>query len=210
LSTRQPVREHFQRKASSFDDLYEDERFPQRFLRPGLFARREFARAVVASYDRPRVLDVGCGSGRFGEFAFAAGAAEYVGVDFAEPMLALARERLAPFENRVHLLQADFLAAEIDGPFEVVVALGFFDYTAEPHRFIRRMHELCSGSAVASFPRWSWVKGPLRKFRYEVLNHCPIFNYTEPELRLGFGASGFSQIAVVPRGHTGYLVRAER
>ena len=67
----------------------------QRVLRPGLFRRRELALDVVRSYQSPRVLDVGCGSGRVGELALEQGVGEYVGIDFSEPMLALAEERLA-------------------------------------------------------------------------------------------------------------------
>jgi len=208
LSTRDSVQRHFQKKAASFDDLYEDERFLQRLVRPGLFARRELARAVVASYDRPRVLDVGCGSGRFGEFALAAGASEYVGVDFAEPMLELARERLGALDN-VRLVLGDFLTSDLEGPFDVVVALGFFDYTDEPERYVRRTRELCAGSVVASFPRWDWVKGPIRKLRYEIINRCPIFTYTDRELETIFGAAGFERIRIFPRGGTGYLLRAD-
>jgi SAM-dependent methyltransferase len=208
LSTGGSVRRHFQKKAVSFDDLYEDERRLQRLLRPGLFARRELARAVVASYDRPRVLDVGCGSGRFGEFALQAGASEYTGIDFAEAMLDLAGRRLAGRDN-VHLVLGDFLTTQLDGTFDVVVALGFFDYTAEPERLVLRMRELCSGSVVASFPRWNWIKGPVRKLRYELIDRCPIFTYTGEELELLFGAAGFERVEVIPRGRTGYLLRAD-
>ena len=203
------VREHFQKKASSFDDLYEEDRPLQRFLRPGLSARREFALAVVREHGSPRVLDVGCGSGRVGEEIIAAGAAEYVGIDFSEPMLDLARRRLGRFGERARLVQGDFLLAEFELPFEVVLLLGVFDYTPDPHEFVTRARRACSGSVVASFPRWNWLKGPVRKVRYEVVNNCPIFNYTERELRFLFGAAGFSRCDIVQRGRTGYLVRAD-
>jgi len=203
------VREHFRRKAFSFDHLYEEDRRLQRLVRPGLFARREFALGVVRSYPSPRVLDVGCGSGRVGQHVLESGAVEYVGVDFSEPMLDLAESRLAPFGSRVRLVCGDFLEAELDGPFDVVLALGFFDYTPEPHVFVRRIREVCSGSFAGSFPRWSWLKGPVRKLRYEVLNNCPIFNYTEPGLRTMFETAGFPHAEIVHRGRTGYLVRAD-
>src|SRR5438093_13558485 len=61
------VREHFRRKAFSFDHLYDEEHALQRLLRPGLFNRREFALEVAGEYDAPRVLDVGRGSARMGE-----------------------------------------------------------------------------------------------------------------------------------------------
>src|SRR3954464_4638144 len=88
------VREHFRRKAFSFDHLYDEEHALQRLLRPGLFNRRELAVSVVRDYDAPSVLDVGGGSGRVGEFALDAGASRYVDIDLSDTMLELARQRL--------------------------------------------------------------------------------------------------------------------
>src|SRR5690348_18127383 len=85
------VRTRFEERAGQFDDLYEDERWLVRTLRPGLFRRRRLAVETVKAYASPRVLDVGCGSGRIGEFVLEAGAAHYVGVDFSAPMIELAR-----------------------------------------------------------------------------------------------------------------------
>jgi|SRR5947208_2671467 len=209
-AARERVRKHFEQKAVEFDDLYEDEHLLNRLFRPGLFRRRDFALAVARDYASPSVLDVGCGSGRIGELALEQGADAYIGVDFSEPMVRMAERRLARFGSRAKLLQGDFLEVPLKGPFEVVVGLGLFDYLPEPHRFARRMYELCSGSVAASFPRWNWLKGPVRKIRYEMMNNCPIFDYTERELRFLFGAAGFSRVEVVPRGRTGFLVRADR
>src|SRR5438270_7939031 len=101
------VRSRFRDKAHAFDDLYEDERRQVRLLRPGLFRRRQLAVDTVRSYDSPRVLDVGCGSGRIGEFVLDAGASQYLGIDFAEPMIELARARLERFSPRAELVVAD-------------------------------------------------------------------------------------------------------
>jgi SAM-dependent methyltransferase len=208
----QRVRSRFRAKAQEFDDLYEDERLAVRLLRPGLFRRRRLAVETVSSLAAPSVLDVGCGSGRIGEFVLEAGASRYLGVDFSEPMIDMARERLGRFEDRAELIVADFLEADLQGQFDVVLALGFFDYLPEPHRFSRRMYELCAegGCVVGSFPTWSWLKGPVRKVRYEWIGDCPIFNYSRRELELMLGASGFDQIEIASPGRSGYLVRARR
>ena len=202
----------FEDKAQQFDDLYEDERWLVRTLRPGLFRRRKLAVDTVAAHDAPRVLDVGCGSGRIGEFVLEAGASHYVGVDFSEPMIDLARARLTRFERRTELIVDDFLTAPLEGPFDVILAVGLFDYLPEPHRFSRRMFELCApgGCVVGSFPTWSLLKGPVRKVRYEWIGNCPIFNYSRRELELMFGASGFERVEIVSPGRSGYLVRAYR
>src|SRR5437763_381719 len=124
----QRVRNRFRAKARQFDDLYEDERLLVRLLRPGLFRRRQLAVDAVRSYESPAVLDVGCGSGRIGEFTLKAGAARYVGIDFAEPMIELARARLERFGARGELITDDFMNAPLQGKFDVVLALGLFDY----------------------------------------------------------------------------------
>ncbi len=206
------VRNRFRAKAEQFDDLYEDERPLVRLLRPGLLRRRQLAVDTVRSYGSPHVLDVGCGSGRIAELVLEAGAGHYVGIDFAEEMLALARTRLARFGERAELIEADFMEAALEGPFEVILALGLFDYLPDPKSFSRRMVELCApgGCVVGSFPAWSPVKGPIRKVRYEWIGDCPIFNYKRPELESMFEDSGFRRVEVVSPGRSGFLARAWR
>jgi SAM-dependent methyltransferase len=201
------VREHFRRKAFSFDHLYDEEHALQRLLRPGLFNRRELALAVARGYEAPAVLDVGGGSGRIGEPILEQGASSYVDVDLSDTMLELARARLARFGDRVELIQGDFLTEPISGPFDVVLALGYFDYIDDAEAHARRMGGLCSGSLVASFPRWTWTKGPIRKLRYEVINNCPIFDYTADGLRRLLADAGFTKVDL-HEGRSGFLARA--
>ena len=202
------VRDHFREKASSFDALYDEEHLLQRAIRPGLLKRRDLAIEVVREYSEPRVLDIGGGSGRVGELALDAGAGEYVNVDLAQEMLDLAAQRLTRFGEKVKLVQGDFLTAPLEGRFDVVLALGFFDYVSDAHLHVRLIAEICSGTVVASFPRWNWLKGPVRKVRYELIGNCPIYDYTERELRFLFGAAGFGRIGIT-QGRSGFLVRAD-
>jgi SAM-dependent methyltransferase len=206
------VRARFRQKARQFDDLYEDERPLVRLLRPGLLRRRNLAVETVLAYANPRVLDVGCGSGRIGEFVLDAGATRYVGVDFSEPMIDLARARLTRFGDRVELRVEDFLEAQLERRFDVILALGLFDYLPDPEPFARTMFSLCTpgGCVVGSFPAFSPVKGPIRKIRYEWIGDCPIFNYTRPQLEQMFGSSGFSPVEIIAPGRGGFLLRAYR
>ena len=135
------------------------------------------------------------------------GASRYVDVDLSDTMLDLARERLSRFGERVELVQGDFLTTPLQGPFDLVLALGYFDYTPDADAHARRMGELCSGSVVASFPRWTWTKGPIRKLRYEVINSCPIFDYSADGLRQLFDDAGFSRVDL-HEGKSGFLARA--
>jgi SAM-dependent methyltransferase len=208
----QRVRRRFRAKARQFDDLYEDERLLVRLLRPGLFRRRQLAVDTVRAHGAPSVLDVGCGSGRIGEFVLEAGALRYLGIDFSEPMIALAEERLARFGERVELVTDDFVSAPLHGEFDVVLALGLFDYLPEPEGFLSRMFELCArgGSVVGSFPAWSPIKGPVRKVRYELIGDCPIFNYDRDDLERMFRETGFERLEILSPGRSGFLLRAHR
>ena len=210
LTAPQRVRRRFTAKARQFDDLYEDERLLVRLLRPGLFRRRELAVDTVRAYDKPAVLDVGCGSGRIGEFVLEAGASSYLGIDFSEPMVELARSRLERFRDRVTLMSEDFLGASMSGRFDVVLALGLFDYLPNPEEFAARMYECTApgGCVVGSFPSWSLLKGPVRKVRYELIGDCPIFNYDRQGLDRLFKQAGFAHIELHTPGRSGFLVRA--
>jgi SAM-dependent methyltransferase len=201
------VREHFRKKAFSFDHLYDEEHALQRLLRPGLFNRRELALSVARDYDAPSILDVGGGSGRIGELMLEQGASRYLDIDLSDTMLDLARHRLSRFGDKVALVQGDFLETPVEGTFDIVLGLGYFDYIEDAARHLRRMRELCTGSAVASFPRWTWTKGPIRKLRYEVINNCPIFDYTEEGLRGLLADAGFADVQL-HAGKSGFLVRA--
>jgi SAM-dependent methyltransferase len=167
---------------------------------------------TVRAYGRPSVLDVGCGSGRIGEFVLEAGASRYLGIDFSEPMIKLARDRLERFGEQARLATADFLTAPVEGTFDVVLALGLFDYLPDPEAFAIRMYEQCSpgGCVVGSFPAWSVLKGPVRKLRYEWLGDCPIFNYDREGLEHTFRASGFARLELRAPGRSGFLARAYR
>jgi SAM-dependent methyltransferase len=212
LQAPQRVRNRFSTKARQFDDLYEDERRFNRLVRPGLVRRRQLTEQTVASYEHPAVLDVGCGSGRVAEFILMAGAERYVGIDFSEPMIEMARERLARFGDRVTLMRDDFLNVDLSEGFDVVVAVGLFDYLPNPETFAARMFELCApgGCVVGSFPAWSLLKGPVRKVRYEWVGDCPIFNYTRDGLEKMFREAGFSRIEILAPGRSGFLLRAYR
>ncbi len=206
------MRDHFREQASSFDSLYDDEAsLLNRVARPALYARKRMVEDAIKSRKSPRVLDIGCGSGRVAETMLEAGAGEYVGVDFSEPMVDLARKRLERFEDRVSLVSGDFRTAQVPGDFDLIIALGVFDYLEDAHTFTRRIRELCrpGGSFMANFGRWDWLKGPIRILRYEVINSCPIYHYTQRELELLMLGSGFDKVDMVV-GRSGFWVNATR
>jgi SAM-dependent methyltransferase len=167
---------------------------------------RDLAAAVVARHPAPDVLDVGCGPGRVAEAVLEAGAARYVGIDFSAEMLALARRRVDG-HPAVELVEGDFLDLDVPGTFDVVLALGLFDYLPEPRPAAEWMRARCTSALVASFPRWDWAKAPLRHLYY-ALHRCPLFEYTEEEAEELLRDAGFSNVEFPSRGPRGFLVVA--
>lgn len=201
-----PVRRYFEQRALAFDRLYEP-RATTRLLRSGPSRGRDLAAAFVSRSPGASVLDVGCGPGRVAEAVMEVGAGTYVGVDFAPRMLELARARLERFDS-VDLLEADFLDLDLGRTFDVVLALGLFDYLAEPASAARWLRAHCSSILLASFARWDWVKGPIRHAHYELLHRCRIFDYREEPTVALFARAGFSRIDVYSRSRRGFVISA--
>ncbi len=196
------TRRYFDRRAQAFDRVYAR---PRR-LRRGPWQGRALAAEVVAGHGAPSVLDVGCGPGRVGEAVLAAGAASYVGLDLSPRMLALARSRLGG-DRRVELHEGHFLELELDGPFDVVLALGLFDYVSEPPLAAAWLRSRCSATLVASFTRWDWLKGPPRRLTY-ALHRLPVRDYAVPGVVDLLTRAGFGRVEVVQDGRRGFHVVA--
>lgn len=94
-----------------------------------------------------RVLDLGCGTGRFAEIALAEGA-EVVCVDMSRA-IDVASSNLGHFE-RAHFLQADVFALPLRSEFDVVYSLGVLHHTPDPPRAFRRLAELLRPGGVIS------------------------------------------------------------
>jgi SAM-dependent methyltransferase len=154
------------------------------------------------------VLDVGCGTGRVAEAILEAGAARYVGIDFSARMLALARRRLEEHDV-VELIEGDFLDLDLPETFDVVLALGLFDYLEDPARAAAWLRAHCSSRLVASFPRRDRVKAPLRHLYYR-LHGSPLFEYTEAGVEELLRDAGFSDVEFPSRGPRGFLVVSTR
>ncbi len=210
-SVGEKVREHFHQTAAEFDAIYSGEkgrlgRWLDRRLRWDMYER--FRRTVAeCSGDGLRVLDVGCGSGRFSVAVAKAGAAEVLGLDFAGNMLDIAR-RLAEREGvaaRCRFEQGDFMQRRLDDQFDITLAIGLFDYVADCLPFLRKMRRVSRHKVVATFPRkWSW-RAPLRKVRL-ALRRCPVFFFTRPEVERLMADAGFARFTIERIGKIYFVV----
>lgn len=191
------VRNYFNLTAEHFDALY-DGSFLNRVLRKGLYQRAVVAAAACRDIPRPTVLDVGCGSGRNLLFLSSAGVSNMVGIDYAENMIVLARKRCqACGLKNVDIILGDVTTYPFEEKFDVVVALGVFDYLEDPASFLWRLKELSRHSVVFSAPGVSLVRMHVRKFRYWLKN-CPVRFYKRRELEALCMNALFDRFKLVP------------
>ncbi len=191
LSVEERVRDHFHDDAERFDAIYEKKKGPfaafvDNYWRGVVQKRLEENVKHLEPLAGKRILDVGCGSGRFC-LAFAdRGAEKVVGIDFAEGMIDIAR-KLA--EKAGHSGTIDYVCGAfpddlgpVDTPFDAATGNGFFDYVEDPVPIVAKMRELTNGRLILSFPKAVEWRVPLRRFRFW-LKGTPLFLYREAQVR---------------------------
>ncbi len=177
------IQRYFREQAAQFDSIYEGKgafgRWLDRTFRASIFVRYALTFEHAGDVTGKRVLDIGCGSGRYAvEFA-TRGAAEVVGIDLSQEMVALAKQDAARHgvEDRCHFQVGDFWTYTPAQPFDIVIAMGVYDYLAEPEPWVQRMMAASRGKWMASFPKWDLIRAPIRRWRYKLRN-CPVYYYT--------------------------------
>lgn len=178
------VQLYFTRSAVSFDSLYSPAktgrvmRFLNRRFRRDIFERFVLTVDHVRNCEARTVFDVGCGSGRYVSAFTEVGVRRYVGIDFSPAMIELARaansgrgfgDAAAP-----EFVCGDVLNYRTNETFDVVVAMGVFDYVADPAALLAKLASLSRHSVVASFPSINWYRTPIRKTRY-FFKRCPVY-----------------------------------
>jgi SAM-dependent methyltransferase len=201
-----PVERYFDRRAGAYDRRYDHERL-QRIIRPSLLRGRDATLALARSLGAPRVLEAGCGPGRLAEALLAAGVPEYVGVDVSRAMVERARARLSRFGDRATLIHAPIEAAPIEGPFQLVVALGLFDYVDDPEATLGRMAAECAGVLLTTFPRWDVLRDPVRTLVHRYGYGCRLRHYDERRLAALLDRCGLGDATVAAR-RSGFRVTA--
>ena len=168
-------------------------------LRKGLYERYRLTFEHCGDLSGASVLDVGCGTGRYSIECVKRGAGRVVGIDFAPSMIDFSREiaREMKVDDRCEFLCGDILEYAFEESFDVVLALGFFDYIKEACAIFEKVAELHPRKFAASFPRFTPIWGLQRKIRYNWIRKCPIYNYTAEQLDSLYRDAGFEHYDVV-------------
>lgn len=207
------VEQYFTRTAATFDSLYSENelnplmRFVNRKFRHDIYERFILSLEHVRQYELRTVLDVGCGSGRYACPLGQLGVKRVVGVDLSPKMIELAIENVKN-ANLIQIIQkpdanktedktfeficCDFMEFQTSETFDVVLAMGFFDYIKDPLPVLQKMKALAKHSVIASFPSISLYRTPIRKIRY-YFKRCPLYFYDHDRLTLLASRLGFSK-----------------
>jgi SAM-dependent methyltransferase len=180
--TTERTRIFFDDYAPDFDSIYGTcnnwlNRLVNRRLRRSMAIRYAKTIEGCTPIEGRTVLDVGCGPGHYAVALARRGAREVVGIDFAESMIQLARQKAeaAGVADRCRFVRGDFLAFAADRRFDYTVLMGFMDYVSDPGKTVRKAMELTSDKAFLSFPAAGGILAWQRRIRYR--RRCDLYMY---------------------------------
>jgi len=196
------VKGYFQYKSAAFDSLYsENKNFFARFIdnnfRKDIRKRFIFAMREVGDVSGKTVLDVGCGPGKYCVALAKKGALCVTGLDFSENMIKLSQDlaRSRAVADVCKFIGQDFEKFECKEKFDLVIAMGIFDYVASPRQFLFKLKDISNEKIIASFPRLTFFRSTQRKIRY-LFKGCPVFFYSKSKLENLIRSCGLSKFSL--------------
>jgi len=186
--------------AHDFDTIYSGQkssfgRVLDRWLRRDMYERFDWVMRKSGDVRGKSICDLGCGSGRF-VAALAKGGARVTGVDIAPEMLKLA-SRLVEQEgvsDRCDFVRADLLEWQNERVYDISIAIGFWDYIADPRSRLEVIRKATGNMFLSAWPRmWTW-RMPIRKVRLTARG-CPVYFFTRPQVERLLEQTGFKVVS---------------
>jgi 2-polyprenyl-3-methyl-5-hydroxy-6-metoxy-1,4-benzoquinol methylase len=196
------IGQYFTRAAADFDSLYSTEaqsrltRLANKKFRRDIYERFRLTLAHVSKYALKSVLDVGCGSGRYELGLAQLGVERILAIDVSPGMVQLAKQALGNAPGNIEFRNQDFADFQTSESFDLVIAMGLFDYVQDPTGILRRMGQFARHSVVASFPSISWYRTPIRKVRY-FFKRCPVYFYRKADIESLAKGAGFARSEIL-------------
>lgn len=201
------VKKYFEDSAKDFDDIYDNQgavltRLINKAFRKGMYERANLAVEECGDVSNKSILDVGCGSGRIA-LALAQKEARVVGIDYSSKMIELANKHLTEFEVNtsvklnIEFICCDFMEDFNNGElFDIVLALGVFDYIEDPRPLLKKMRNLAKEQLIASYPAKFAFQMPIRK-AWLYMKNCPVYFYTEQKLATVYESVGLNNYKIM-------------
>ena len=214
MAKNKSLEKYFDKHSLLWWDMYDRRKFALYLFnlcfRRGLFDRWKLTFESSQPITGKTVLDVGCGSGIYClEFA-RQGAKKAVGLDIAKGMIELAQQKAQALkmDDRCQFIHIDFMGWESPETFDVVLAMGVFDYLSEPLPFLKKMVEKSKGLVLASFPGRSFLREPIRKLRYR-WKGFPVYFYSKEDIAELAQKAGIRNFEVIPFSSSAYFLKGK-
>ena len=190
--------------AREFDAIYSGAsknaigRFLDNFFRADIYQRFEWVMEKSGDVAGKTICDLGCGSGRFvTEFA-QRGAGRVTGIDIAPEMLKLARDLVerGGVEQQCEFVLSDILDWKTSRTFDITIAIGLWDYIAEPLERLAAIRKMTRGTFLSAWPRfWTW-RMPVRKVRLQYIRGCPVYFFRKAQVIRLLREAGFEVLSI--------------
>jgi ubiquinone/menaquinone biosynthesis C-methylase UbiE len=144
--------------------------------------------------DRGRILDVGCGDGRF-LWALDPGCWRRTGVEFAAPVVELVHSRMPDLNLIVGDIHADQLS---ESSFDVLTLWHVLEHLPDTRNVLRRAFRLLDsgGSLIVSVPNIAGLQAPLFRRHWYCFDDVPrhLHHFSPQSLRLLLVEAGFGDL----------------
>lgn len=178
----QNAKQYWDERSELFGSYYQKPTLFDKVFRKGIFTRIAVALKTCNQLNNPTVLDIGSGPGINSVTLLKnSKAAKVVGIDFAPNMIEYANQHAKEegVADQCEFVSGDFLDYNFDSQtFDLSIALGVLDYIEDSAFFLNKMADISNMAFVVSWPE-NGLRMKLRNFRYD----CPLYSYTETELR---------------------------
>jgi len=179
---------YWDHQANEFDTFYREEKrvlrkLVDRIFRKGMKERFHLTLMECNDVSGKTILDVGCGPGRI-TTELAKRGAYMIGIDLSQNMVNLANNlaKKLRLNDKCKFVCDDFLRHVFDKKFDVLIALGLFDYTPNPAPYLAKIKSLTMEKCIMSFPCKFSLQTPLR-MAWLRRRKCSVFFYTKGKVR---------------------------
>lgn len=191
------VADYWNQVAQDFDSIYTGRKSLIRqsldkWFRQDMYKRFDWAIERSGDVQGATICDIGCGSGRFVGALAKKGAAQVTGIDVAPEMLKLAKDVVTQegVANVCKFVETDILDWRTKEQFDLTLAIGVWDYIADPVPRLRAIRSITRRSFLSTWPCfWTW-RMPIRKLRLSLLG-CPVYFYRQPQIHKYLKDAGF-------------------
>jgi ubiquinone/menaquinone biosynthesis C-methylase UbiE len=191
------IAEYWDKIAPEFDSIYTGKKNPvartlDKVLRRDMYERFHWVMRSAGDCRGQSLCDVGCGSGRFVS-ALAKKGGTVTGLDFAPTMLKMAQELVEHdgVANRCDFVLSDILDWKTDRKFDMVIAIGFWDYVADPLPRLKVIRSISKDRFLSAWPRAGTWRAAVRKQRLKVAG-CPVYFWTREQVDEYLRRAGFA------------------